>query len=258
MTTNARFPSELPPGIREQLNPKLAALYSQLSPAVRSRIAALVQRALPPGIHPNRLVKYAFLYATAERQARSDAVSEDHAVRSKSELAGEIHGFRSGYRDQAEAKRLYRRGRQARQQIGASLEGLLKKWDGVEQVVQKHRSELPPHLRERFSNESLARPQKLLHDMYRATLLDEENFLSEKSRRHEPSEKAQTYEWWRCCMVRYRGKWNDMHQLALAWRLSKAVDQETFRSIVVQSSRRIKTLRYPFGKAWESALFEKP
>src|ERR1035438_6141746 len=94
-----------------QLDPTLAKLYSQLSAGLSSRIAKLVNEALPCGIHPDRLVKYAFLCATAEQQVQGNAVSRNHTSRAKHELAGEIHGLRTGYRDLGEAKRRYRIGR---------------------------------------------------------------------------------------------------------------------------------------------------
>ena len=143
---NPRLPSELPPEVLGQLDAKLAELYSQLPSVLASRIATLVEQALPQRIHPNRVLKFAFLYAMAERLAEGDLISKGHTRRSKLELAGEIHRLRTGYRDDAESEQRYRRGRRARQQIKASLEAVLGKWQVFEQVVQKHRSELPANL----------------------------------------------------------------------------------------------------------------
>ena len=255
---DAHLPDKLPEEILDQLDPKLVKLYSQLSSAVSLRIAALVRRAGPLGIHPNRLVKYAFLYATAERQAQSDVVSKEHATRSKSEMAGILHGFRAGYWDHAEAKHRYRRGRRARQQVGASLEGVLRKWKEVEQVVQKQRSYLPVHAQPRFSDESLAGVRKLLLDMQRSTVLDEEDVLGEKDRERVLTEAAQTYIWWCFAMPPYGGKWKDMHQLARAWKLSDATYVTTFRTVVGRICKRVNCTRCPLGTAWEAILSEKP
>jgi hypothetical protein len=63
--------NELPQEILDQLDPKLAELFSAMLRTVSSRIAGLVRIALQLSIHPNRLVKYAFLYAEAERQAEA-------------------------------------------------------------------------------------------------------------------------------------------------------------------------------------------
>ena len=49
-----------------RVNPKIAEAYSRLPPAMSSRIASLVKRALPFRIHPDLLVKYAFLFVSAE------------------------------------------------------------------------------------------------------------------------------------------------------------------------------------------------
>jgi hypothetical protein len=234
-----------------QLDATLAQLYSQLSPGLSSRIAKLVNEALPSGIHPDRLVKYAFLYATAEGQAQGDAVSKDHTVRAKHELAGEIHGLPTGYRDLTEAKRRYRMGRRARQQIQASLESVLGRWQSFEQVVQGHRSELPVHLRSRFSNEAL-RTLAMAFQRMEIVLALEEDIVGEKPER-ELSAIGQTYMWWCLVMAPYRGRWNDMHQLAVTWRMASTDSVKKFRT---RLSRMCKgTLwTYPFSESWKSAL----
>jgi hypothetical protein len=248
--------SKLPREILAELDPKLVKLYAQLSPALRSRIGDLVRRALLLGMDSNRLVKYAFLYATAEVQARGDEVSKDHAARSRLELAGEIHGLPTGYRDHAEAKRRYHGGRRARQQIKASLDAVLGKWRLFEQVVQKHRSELPVHLQSRFSNTILGEVRKILRNMGIAAVLDEEDLIRERGRERELSATAQTYIWWRFAMAPYRGKWNDMHQLAFTWRMSPTASIKRFRTVVGRICKGA-TCSYPFGKSWESVLSEE-
>ncbi len=140
---NPRLPNELPREFWCQLDPKLRELYSQLPSELASRVSALVGAALPQSIHPDRVLKFAFPYATAERRAQGDAVSKEHARRSILELAGEIHGFQTGYQDDVAAKQRYHRGRRARQQIKASLDSLLAQWRVFKHVVQKNRSELP-------------------------------------------------------------------------------------------------------------------
>jgi hypothetical protein len=109
----------------DRLSPELAQAYAQLPSSMSSPIASLVEKALPLRIHPNLLVKYAFLRVTAEKQAKGDAVSKDHAIRSRAEIAGELHGTKTGYWESTAAVQLYRGGRKARQQVAASLEGIL-------------------------------------------------------------------------------------------------------------------------------------
>jgi hypothetical protein len=154
---NPRFPTELPREVLSQLDPKLAELYSQLPSGFASRISDLVREAVPQRIHPDRVLKFAFLYATAERRAQGDEVSKEHTRRAKLELAAEIHGWHTGYQDDEEAKQRYRRGRRARQQIKASFEAFWERWRVFEGVVQKHRSELPVHLQESFRIQSWVR-----------------------------------------------------------------------------------------------------
>ena len=249
------LPTELPREVLAQLDPKLAELYSQLPSVLASRISVLVRQAQPQRIDPNRVFKFAFLYAAAERIAQSDALTKEHARRSKLELAGEIHELQTGYRDDAEAKQRYRSGRKARQHIKASLEAVVGKWRVFKQVVERHRSELPVHLQLRYSDAILRDISKALQNMGIATILDEEDLASEKDREREPSAIAQTYILWCLKLPRYRGKWNDMHQLAFAWRMSPAGSVESFRTVVVRICKGA-TCSHSFG-AWESVLSEK-
>jgi hypothetical protein len=121
-------PTERPREFLGQLEPNLAELYSQLQPVIASRISARMSRPLAQGIDPNRVLIFAFLYATAEQLAEEDALTKEHVRRSKLELAGEIHGMQTGYEDDAEAKERYRRGRRARQQVKASRDAVVEKW----------------------------------------------------------------------------------------------------------------------------------
>ena len=253
---NHRFRGDLPRKVLDQLDPKLAELYSLLSPSLSSQIASLVNDAMFLGIHPNRLVKYAFLWATAENQARGDAVSKDHAARARHELAGAIHGRQTGYRDQAETKQRYRRGRRAREQMRASLEGLLRKWQMFEAVVRKHGSELPEHLQSRFSNATLRNLGRAFQSMGIALVLDEPDLVSEEGRARELSAIAQTYIWWRLAMADYRDKWNDMHRLAFTWRMSPTESAKRFRTVV---GRICKGAGYTYrlDESWKSTLSEE-
>ncbi|HYM05832.1 MAG TPA: hypothetical protein VEU11_04675 [Terriglobales bacterium] len=248
--------NELPQEIFDQLDPKLAELFSQMPFASSSRIASLVGRALQLPIHPTQLVKYAFLFAEAERQAKGDAVSEDHATRSRHELAGESHALQTGYSDTTKARQRYRCGRRARQQIAALLQGLLTNWERVEHVVLKHREELPVYLRPTFSNEELAGIHGRLAALGRAVRLGRD-VLIEKSHRRKLTVAAQTYIWWRFTLAPYTGKWNDMHRLAVAWRLSDVRDVESFRRIVGRICRGLKSMHCTFGSAWQIGAFRE-
>jgi hypothetical protein len=249
------LPTELPREVLAQLDPKLAELYSQLPSVIASRISVLMRSPQAQVIPPNRRLKFAFLYATAERLAQGDALSKEHARCSKLELAGEIHGLRDGYRDDAEAKQRYRRGRKARQQVKASLEAVVGKWRLFKQVVERHRSELPVHLQSRYSDAILHKVSNVLQNMGIATVLDEEDLASEKDCERKPSEIAQTYIWWCLKVPRYRGKWNDMHQLAVAWRMSPTGSVKSFRTVVGRICKEAPCTHW-FG-AWESVLSEK-
>ena len=247
-----RLKCKLPAEFLSQLDSKLADLYAKLHPDLASRICFLVREAPPQHIHPNRVLKFAFLYATAER-----IMPKDHRRRAKLELAGEIHGLETGYHDDAEAKRRYRRGRQARQQIKASAEALLLRWRAFERVVQKHRSALPVHVQPRFSNSILREVGRQLQRMGISAVLDEDDLaLSETGRERDRSAIAQTYIWWYLKLAPYRGKWNDMHQLASAWHMSPSRVVTDFRTVVYRICKgATRALRVE--KSWESVLSEK-
>jgi hypothetical protein len=253
---NPHLPTELPSYFLSKLDPKLADLYSQLPSVLASRVSNLVNQA-PHHIDPNRVLKFACLYARAERSAQGDSDSKEHRRRAKLELAGKIHGLQSGYQDDTEARQRYRRGRRARQQLKSSLESVLRKWRVFEQTAQKHRSELPEHVQSRFSNAILREVGRALNNMGMATVLDEEEDLaSEKGRGRERSEIAQTYIWWYLKMAPYRGKWNDMHQLAYAWCMSPVASIQGFRTVVYRICKGI-TATHQFETSWESVLSEK-
>ena len=250
------LPTELPQQLLSRLDPKLAELYSQIPFELASRITVLVRAALKESIQPNRLLKYAFLYASAEQLTRGNEVSRQHGVRAKAELAGALHGFDAGYSDMAEAKRRYRQGRRARQQVKASFEAMEKSWRGFEAVAQRHRSELPEHLQSRLSDETLHTVRRIYQTVGIAIVIDEEDLFREEGSGRELSERAQTYVWWRFVMAPYRGKWNDMHKLAYTWKISPAESVTYFRTVIDRMCKRPSVIAYPFGKAWDSVLSE--
>jgi hypothetical protein len=253
---NTGLPVELPGDVLSRLDPRLKELHRQLPSVLAARISVLTRQALPQGIHPDRVLKFAFLCAQAERSAQGGAVSKEHRRRSKLELAGALHGLETGYRDDVGATQRYRSGRQARHQVKSSLEALLRRWRAFERFVQEHRPALPLHLQERFSDAALLEIAKRLDSMGVATVLDEEDLASRTDVPREPSEIAQTYIWWRLKMAPYRGKWSDMHQLAFAWRMSPSISLKGFRVAVSRICSGTSCVS-SFGQPWESLLSEK-
>jgi hypothetical protein len=175
INSDVHLPTELPQQVLSRLDPKRAELYSQSPSALASRITVLVTAALLDSVRPDRLLKYAFLHASAEQLARGSEVSKQHGVRSKAELAGAPHGFDAGYSDMAEAKRRYRQGRRARQQVKASFEAAVKSWLAFTAVAQRHRSEPPEHLQSRLSDETLHTVRRIYQSMGIAIVIDEED-----------------------------------------------------------------------------------
>ena len=247
---------QLPQGFLKELNPKLVELYSSMSTARASRINVLIRKAPHAAISPTRIFKYAFLFARAESQVQGDDVSEDHEARSRLELAAALHGLPADYSDPAEVIRRYKAGRRARQQIRASIDAVVGECRALEQVVQRHRAELPLHLQSRFTDKTLSDIQKILHSVGNATVLDEEDLVNKKAGERKLSVTAQTYVWWRFVLPTYRGKWNDMHQLAFAWKMSPSESVKEFRSVVERICKSA-TPRFPLETSLESVLSEK-
>ena len=250
---DSRRPTVLPRDVLIRLDPRLVELYGQLPAALASRISFLVSAAQPQNVQPNRVLKFAYLYAKAEGESRGDPLAKEHTRRARLELAGQIHGVENSYQKDVEAKQTYRAGRRARQQIKASVEAIVERWRVLERVVHKHRSDLPVHAQSAFSDPILREVKKGLQEMGMACVLDEEDLTSENSRGLRHSEIAQAYIWWHLLMAPYRGKWDDMHRLALAWRMSTTMSVIQFRSSVCRLCKRTECT-HRFEKTWESVL----
>jgi len=247
----------LPETVIDQLDPKLAKLCSEMPSELSLRIGELVRQALRVPIHPNRLVKYAFLFASAQLQVERDAYSREHATAARAELAGEFHGLGKESSDGAEAQRRYNRGRRARQQVASSLNSLQMKCQGVEKIAQKYHLDLPVHLQQQLIPQKIAAICKELLALKNAAALGDK-FPIDQPRSPDLTLPGQTYVWWRLAMAKYQGKWNDMWQLAVAWRLTDARDPESFRTNVGRVCRGLESIHYPFGRAWQSVLSENP
>jgi hypothetical protein len=213
------------------------------------RITELVTKALALGIDLDRVLQYAFLLTIVERRSQVEVSSEDHTDRSRHELAGQIQGLETGYWDEQEAGTRYRRGRRARHRLGASLDGLIKKWRNFEQVARKHRVDLPVHNQRRLSAKSLEAVGKTLESL--RTSLSLENDILKEQHPGRLSISVTTYTFWRFKVPNYRGKSDDMYRLAVAWRLSAAKDVETFRAMVRRVPRPSQNLSLLLGSAWQ-------
>jgi hypothetical protein len=202
------------------------------------------------------VLQYAALLVMTKREAETQAVSKAHTERSWHELAGQIHGLETGYREVQEAGTRYRRGRRARNDLGASLDGVIAKFRNFQQLVQKHRTDLPVHNQGMLSPGSLEDLDKTLEKL-RISLSLENDVLAKERRSPGLSTREKTYALWRSVVPRYQGKWSDMHRLAKAWRLSGAIDVETFRCMVMRVPRTGQDRVSAMASAWRP-FFEKP
>ena len=259
----SRIPSELPEEVLYRLNPKLRELYSQLPSALASRISALMRQALPQRIHPDRVLKFAFLYATAEVVAQRTRHSFKRAYSALKTRAGwrnpwaKRHGL--GIETMWRQSNCTAAAAGHRQQVKASLEALQARWRAFKQVVQKHREERLARtcaitgFRMRLVGEI---GEGIAEDGNRAVAADEDDLASEKGRELEHSAIAQAYIWWRLRLATYRGNWSDMHRLALAWHMSPTGSEKNFRK-VVSGICKGAACTYWFGTSWESVLSQK-
>jgi hypothetical protein len=236
---------------KADLNAKLAGLPSAYWP----RVTELVTKAGPLKLEVDRVLPYAVLLTIVERQAKTEAPSDGHTRRSWRELLGLIHGFEGGYDDEKEAERQYRRGRRARSLLRASLDGVMGRWKKFQELVAKHRPDLPVHDQQRLSREALDGVRKSL-DRIRMDLFLEDDVVTKERQVRRLSTAANAYSLWRSAVPAYRGKWSDMHRLAVKWRLSNSRDVEAFRGIVMRASRPGRHVPAGIADAWES-LFEK-
>jgi hypothetical protein len=259
LMSNPRLQTKQAAEVLSRLDPSLAEMYAQLPSELAAEIFALMRIASSLRIHPNRVLKFAFLRATArhfaQRDAQGKAVSKDHERRSKLELAGGIHGLDTGYRDDAEAKRRYRSGRKARQRIMDSLEGIQRRWRAFEQIAERHRSELPEHIQSHFSIANLREIGTLLQRMGIAADLEGDLFR-EKAGERELTDIAHTYILWRLKIAPYRGQWKDMQGLASVWKMSPSGSVKNFRTVVTRISKRAAST-FTLNESWESVLSEK-
>jgi len=242
-------------GSRLEVPVELKARLGLLPTGLSQRITELVMKALSLNIELTRVLQYASLATMIDGDAQVDAISKDHTARSWHELAGVIHGPETGYWDEQEAGTRYRRGRRARQLLGVSLDGVITKWRKFQQLVDRRRVDLPVHNQQQLSAESLEAVGKTLVSL-RISLFLEHDVLRKEHRRPRLPARAKTYSAWRFLVPRYRGKWSDMHRLAVAWGLSVAEDVETFRSIVMRVPPPSQDILRSLTSAWQS-LFGK-
>ena len=243
------------PNSRSEAKADLNAKLASLPEAYWPRVTELVTKARPLNLDLDRVLPYAVALTIAERQAENEGVSDEHTRRSRRELVGGIHGLETGYDDEKEAETQYRRGRRARNLLSASLDGLVGKWKRFHELVAKHKPDLPVHNQRTLSREVLATISKSLERIHLELFL-EDDVLTEQRQARGLSTTAKAYSLWRSAVPRYRGKWSDMHVLAVKWRLSNSRDLEAFRSIVMRASRRGQHVPPGIADAWES-LFEK-
>ena len=107
-----------------------------------------------------------------------------------------------------------------------------------------------------FSDVIIGRVLKVLQNMGIAITCDEDDLATETGNERERSEIAQAYIWWRSKIPPYRGKWNDMHRLAFAWKMSPSRSVKGFRTVVTRICAGAAST-HRFEKSWESVLSEK-
>jgi hypothetical protein len=245
----------LPADVSVGLSPNIRQLGSSLQPNMLKRLVERMRMASKMSIHPDRLLKYALPVVVAHEQEQIDRVSAEHAISARCEAVGYLFGLDSGYEDHAEVRRRYAQARKGGRRVKARLESLRVQLRNGEEMFQTYQAKLPAHRRHSFLDANLKAIDMALANLKRTVTLDG-NLLPKRGKERELSTFTQIYIWW-LAMPAYRGKWDDMYQLAKIWRLSDATDVDSFRAYVSRVCRSETSMRNPFGSCLEQVLFEE-
>ena len=141
--------------------------------------------------------------------------------------------MRDGYAEPNEAEKEYRQGRKALQIVHNSSYSASIAVRRLHRVLTTHRSELPQHIRDSFPPEKIQMMLDILRDLWEATEPREDSLRAKKRLcRSDFSATKEAYIWWHDRGPTNRGRWNDMHAVARAWRLTGIKDVESFRRYV--------------------------
>ena len=167
--------------------------------SVTPRIIDLVKKASNLRIDPRRLRLYARLLAAAELEDRWNRVGDEHANRASHEAIGELHGLGDGYWNPEQAKRAYRRGLEARQQVHGSSGSARRLMRRLCEVLEANYADLPNHIQRHFPPEKMRDMLECLDQLCRWTKPPAKKRPNRDNSRRVPL-AAQTYLWWRHSM----------------------------------------------------------
>jgi hypothetical protein len=219
----------------------------------RAAIQDLVIRAAKSGVAPKRVKVYARFLAYAQAHKDGDIVDADHAFRSLRESVGNLHGVHDGYAQPNEAEKEYGQGRKACQFVHSSTLSAIVAMRRPHSVLTKRQGELPQDIRDSFPPEKIKIMLDSLKDLGESTE-PVEHYLTANQRlcRSDFNATRQAYIWWHDHGPSNRDRWNDMHAVARAWRLTGIKDVGSFRRYVLHVCHGLtSTLGFPSGFARE-------
>ena len=219
----------------------------------RATIQDLVIRAAKTGVAPKRVKVYARFLAHAQACEEGEIVEADHAFRSLRESVGNLHGMHDGYAQPNEAEKEYRQGRQARQFVHSSAFSAIVAMRRLHSVLTTRQGRLPQDLRESVPPEKIQMILDTLRDLWESTEPVEDYLkLNEGLCRSDFSATKQAYILWHDQGPAHHDRWNDMHAVARAWRLTGIKDVASFRRYVLRICHGLtSTLGVPTGFARE-------
>lgn len=232
-----------------------------------SEIRHRVSQAQHLGIMPDRLYEYAYLHECALCAVQRDGATQASSIDALYASYGSIYGFGDGANDHKRVEQFYRDSRQKAQSIHATAVSLMARLTDFENLCLRESTALP---RDFFKGINLVSGLHGTCDllylvMARAASLislpesgypgqvDDELAALREGKEYEPdhllrnlarlnaelpTHSALTLVWWHTGIANYRGKWKDMHGLAIEWKLSTAADIENFRKYLKRLSKR--------------------
>jgi len=174
--------------------------------------------------------------------------TEQEVALSNCRSAAMLHGYTEGDDCDIEtAKRVYLKGREARQQVHASARAAHAKVQRLQDVLSSQIKALPPHIQREFPPHRIEDIAKTLRHLMRWTS-PAENVLERQRPKSdlELSLSSQTLLWWRIYMPAYAEKWDHMCRLAKVWHLYKSQDLDSFKRYMRKiSAGRTRILACP-------------
>ncbi len=206
----------------EEVDPIIDQFF-HIPSRLRGRVAELVDKAEPTGIHPYRVHLCAWLLVAARHRPETDFPPGKNVPMPNYLIAGALHGIHDEDDHPEEVARTYARGRKASQRVQAAAKGAFNRFD---KVLQRNYLELPVWTREeaqqvRLSLKRFAISADPGEDLLRRVRAKDEHEIFSCS--------SLALLWWRYYLHSPRNQyWSDMLALAKIWGVSSPIGLKSF------------------------------